>query len=146
MLNSGFAFRFPGSLQITETEASDQAKYECVASNSVGTEYSKATMLYVKSELALYIIPPFLDILLIPLETMNTSWYLRYSKFLFHPQCVLQERLDWKMIFVQENESNIESCYCQSLFICDNSIRGILNNSIANYILEYWLNLFIRMI
>ncbi|XP_058805805.1 tyrosine-protein phosphatase Lar isoform X2 [Phymastichus coffea] len=37
-----------GSLQISESEPSDQGKYECVASNSVGTEYSKSTMLYVK--------------------------------------------------------------------------------------------------
>ncbi|XP_023318195.1 tyrosine-protein phosphatase Lar isoform X3 [Trichogramma pretiosum] len=37
-----------GSLQITESEPSDQGKYECVANNTVGTEYSKSTMLYVK--------------------------------------------------------------------------------------------------
>ncbi|XP_066595289.1 tyrosine-protein phosphatase Lar isoform X3 [Prorops nasuta] len=37
-----------GALQITASDVKDQAKYECVANNSVGTEYSKATMLYVK--------------------------------------------------------------------------------------------------
>ncbi|KAJ8679234.1 hypothetical protein QAD02_015021 [Eretmocerus hayati] len=31
-----------------EAEPTDQAKYECVASNSVGVEYSKSTLLYVK--------------------------------------------------------------------------------------------------
>ncbi|XP_051170943.1 tyrosine-protein phosphatase Lar isoform X3 [Leptopilina boulardi] len=37
-----------GALQITMSEVKDQGKYECVANNSVGTEYSKSTMLYVK--------------------------------------------------------------------------------------------------
>ncbi|XP_076625269.1 tyrosine-protein phosphatase Lar isoform X7 [Colletes latitarsis] len=37
-----------GELQITESEEMDQGKYECVANNSVGTEYSKSAMLYVK--------------------------------------------------------------------------------------------------
>ncbi|XP_011267773.1 tyrosine-protein phosphatase Lar isoform X6 [Camponotus floridanus] len=37
-----------GALQITESDVSDQGKYECVANNSVGTEYSKSTTLYVK--------------------------------------------------------------------------------------------------
>ncbi|KAI4473559.1 hypothetical protein M0802_016053 [Mischocyttarus mexicanus] len=36
------------TLQITNSISSDQAKYECVANNTVGTEYSKSTMLYVK--------------------------------------------------------------------------------------------------
>lgn len=35
---------------IKESDPSDQAKYECVASNSVGTEYAKSIMLYVKSK------------------------------------------------------------------------------------------------
>ncbi|XP_070160478.1 tyrosine-protein phosphatase Lar isoform X5 [Polyergus mexicanus] len=37
-----------GALQITESDVADQGKYECVANNSVGTEYSKSTTLYVK--------------------------------------------------------------------------------------------------
>ncbi|XP_012226663.1 tyrosine-protein phosphatase Lar isoform X5 [Linepithema humile] len=37
-----------GALQITESDVKDQGKYECVANNSVGTEYSKSTTLYVK--------------------------------------------------------------------------------------------------
>ncbi|XP_043260658.1 tyrosine-protein phosphatase Lar isoform X5 [Colletes gigas] len=37
-----------GELQITASEEMDQGKYECVANNSVGTEYSKTAMLYVK--------------------------------------------------------------------------------------------------
>uniref|UniRef100_A0A1B6E7X3 protein-tyrosine-phosphatase n=1 Tax=Clastoptera arizonana TaxID=38151 RepID=A0A1B6E7X3_9HEMI len=38
----------PGSLQITNSVEEDQGKYECVAENAVGTEYSHSTMLYVK--------------------------------------------------------------------------------------------------
>ncbi|XP_046660340.1 tyrosine-protein phosphatase Lar isoform X6 [Homalodisca vitripennis] len=38
----------PGALQITNSMEEDQGKYECVAENSVGTEYSHSTMLYVK--------------------------------------------------------------------------------------------------
>ncbi|XP_017767249.1 PREDICTED: tyrosine-protein phosphatase Lar isoform X4 [Eufriesea mexicana] len=37
-----------GSLQITGSEVNDQGNYECVANNSVGTEYSKTASLYVK--------------------------------------------------------------------------------------------------
>ncbi|XP_020288959.1 tyrosine-protein phosphatase Lar isoform X8 [Pseudomyrmex gracilis] len=37
-----------GTLQIIESDVTDQGKYECVANNSVGTEYSKSTTLYVK--------------------------------------------------------------------------------------------------
>ncbi|XP_037912845.1 tyrosine-protein phosphatase Lar isoform X5 [Hermetia illucens] len=37
-----------GSLQIVNSSEVDQGKYECVAENSVGTEHSKATSLYVK--------------------------------------------------------------------------------------------------
>jgi hypothetical protein len=39
-----------GALQISSSEEEDQGKYECVAENVVGTEYSHATMLYVKGE------------------------------------------------------------------------------------------------
>lgn len=39
---------FSGALQITGSDVNDQGKYECVANNSVGTEYSKSAMLYVK--------------------------------------------------------------------------------------------------
>ncbi|KAI8121523.1 Tyrosine-protein phosphatase Lar [Lucilia cuprina] len=37
-----------GGLQIENSREEDQGKYECVAENSVGTEHSKATNLYVK--------------------------------------------------------------------------------------------------
>ncbi|CAK9817641.1 Tyrosine-protein phosphatase Lar [Anthophora quadrimaculata] len=37
-----------GALQITASDVNDQGKYECVANNSVGTEYSKSAMFYVK--------------------------------------------------------------------------------------------------
>ncbi|KAJ4427562.1 hypothetical protein ANN_25210 [Periplaneta americana] len=37
-----------GALQISSSEEEDQGKYECVAENVVGTEYSHSTMLYVK--------------------------------------------------------------------------------------------------
>ncbi|XP_025828813.1 tyrosine-protein phosphatase Lar isoform X1 [Agrilus planipennis] len=38
----------PGALQIKNSEEKDQGKYECVAENSVGSEYSKPASLYVK--------------------------------------------------------------------------------------------------
>jgi netrin-G3 ligand len=41
---------FIGALQISSSEEEDQGKYECVAENVVGTEYSQSTMLYVKGE------------------------------------------------------------------------------------------------
>ncbi|XP_015173421.1 PREDICTED: tyrosine-protein phosphatase Lar isoform X8 [Polistes dominula] len=47
--NPRFTVLESGTLQITNSISSDQAKYECVANNSVGTEYSKSTMLYVKA-------------------------------------------------------------------------------------------------
>ncbi|XP_026680376.1 tyrosine-protein phosphatase Lar-like, partial [Diaphorina citri] len=40
----------PGALQITNSIEEDQGKYECVAENEVGTEYSPSTMLYVKGK------------------------------------------------------------------------------------------------
>nr|XP_050858261.1 tyrosine-protein phosphatase Lar isoform X8 [Vespula vulgaris] len=46
--NPRFTVLDSGTLQITNSISSDQAKYECVANNSVGTEYSKSTLLYVK--------------------------------------------------------------------------------------------------
>lgn len=41
-------FEFLGSLQISNSISEDQGKYECVAENSIGTEHSKPTSLYVK--------------------------------------------------------------------------------------------------
>lgn len=43
-------FLFLGALQIKNSEEKDQGKYECVAENSIGTEYSKSALLYVKGE------------------------------------------------------------------------------------------------
>ncbi|XP_017884551.1 tyrosine-protein phosphatase Lar isoform X7 [Ceratina calcarata] len=37
-----------GALQIMKSDVNDQGTYECVANNSVGTEYSKSAILYVK--------------------------------------------------------------------------------------------------
>jgi receptor-type tyrosine-protein phosphatase F len=37
-----------GSLQISESQETDQGKYECVAENEVGTEYSYSAQLYVR--------------------------------------------------------------------------------------------------
>lgn len=37
-----------GTLQIVKSEEEDQGKFECVAENSIGTEFSKPTVLYVK--------------------------------------------------------------------------------------------------
>nr|XP_018903286.1 PREDICTED: tyrosine-protein phosphatase Lar isoform X3 [Bemisia tabaci] len=39
---------YPGTLKITKSLESDQAKYECVAENDIGTEISQPTQLYVK--------------------------------------------------------------------------------------------------
>jgi hypothetical protein len=39
---------FAGTLQISSSEEEDLGKYECIAQNNVGTEYSQPTMLYVK--------------------------------------------------------------------------------------------------
>lgn len=44
ILDSGL----PGALQITNSMESDQGKYECVAENSVGTEYSQSVNLFIK--------------------------------------------------------------------------------------------------
>lgn len=37
-----------GALQIINSMESDQGKYECIAENSVGSEYSEPVTLYVK--------------------------------------------------------------------------------------------------
>merc|ERR550534_2372568 len=37
-----------GSLRIEAAEETDQGKYECVATNTVGTEYSYSAQLYVR--------------------------------------------------------------------------------------------------
>ena len=37
-----------GSLHIKESQETDQGKYECVAENTVGTEYSYSAQLYVR--------------------------------------------------------------------------------------------------
>ncbi|XP_037294800.1 tyrosine-protein phosphatase Lar isoform X2 [Manduca sexta] len=37
-----------GTLQIVKSEEEDNGKFECVAENSIGTEFSKPTVLYVK--------------------------------------------------------------------------------------------------
>ncbi|KAJ9585761.1 hypothetical protein L9F63_002456, partial [Diploptera punctata] len=46
--NSRYSILDTGALQISSSEEEDQGKYECVAENVVGTEYSHSTMLYVK--------------------------------------------------------------------------------------------------
>ena len=44
-----FVFCLPlGQLQIAESEESDQGKYECVAKNEVGSQYSYSAQLYVR--------------------------------------------------------------------------------------------------
>ena len=39
-----------GQLQIAESEESDQGKYECVAKNEVGSQYSYSAQLYVRGK------------------------------------------------------------------------------------------------
>ncbi|XP_038108964.1 tyrosine-protein phosphatase Lar isoform X4 [Culex quinquefasciatus] len=48
MTNSRYSINAEGSLQIDNSEESDMGRYECVAENSVGTEHTKQTNLYVK--------------------------------------------------------------------------------------------------
>uniref|UniRef100_A0A182QVC5 protein-tyrosine-phosphatase n=1 Tax=Anopheles farauti TaxID=69004 RepID=A0A182QVC5_9DIPT len=48
MTNPRYSINNEGSLQIDNSEESDMGKYECVAENSVGTEHTKPTPLYVK--------------------------------------------------------------------------------------------------
>lgn len=43
-------FCFPGSLQIKNSDEKDHGKYECVAENSIGTDYSTSAILYVKGK------------------------------------------------------------------------------------------------
>ena len=52
MHKSVFCFiLFPlGQLQIAESEESDQGKYECVAKNEVGSQYSYSAQLYVRGK------------------------------------------------------------------------------------------------
>ncbi len=47
LLTTFFPF-LTGSLQIKESQETDQGKYECVAENTVGTEYSYSAQLYVR--------------------------------------------------------------------------------------------------
>ena len=39
-----------GQLQIAESEESDQGKYECVAKNEVGSQYSYSAQVYVRGK------------------------------------------------------------------------------------------------
>ena len=39
---------FIGQLQINDSQESDQGKYECVAENNVGSQYSYSAQLYVR--------------------------------------------------------------------------------------------------
>ncbi|XP_041778522.1 tyrosine-protein phosphatase Lar isoform X3 [Anopheles merus] len=48
MTNPRYSINSEGSLQIDNSEESDMGKYECVAENSIGTEHTKPTPLYVK--------------------------------------------------------------------------------------------------
>ncbi|XP_065084231.1 tyrosine-protein phosphatase Lar isoform X2 [Ochlerotatus camptorhynchus] len=48
MTNPRYSINSEGSLQIDNSEEGDMGRYECVAENSVGTEHTKQTNLYVK--------------------------------------------------------------------------------------------------
>lgn len=39
-----------GALQISDSQETDQGKYECVAENPVGTQHATAIMLWVRGE------------------------------------------------------------------------------------------------
>ena len=50
LLYLSFLLLFLGQLQIAESEEDDKGKYECVAENSVGTQYSYSAQLYVRGK------------------------------------------------------------------------------------------------
>ena len=43
-----------GQLQIGDSQENDSGKYECVAENSVGSQYSYSAQLYVRSMYIIY--------------------------------------------------------------------------------------------
>lgn len=45
---------FSGALQISDSQETDQGKYECIAENSVGTQHAAAIMLWVRGELKFF--------------------------------------------------------------------------------------------
>lgn len=47
-------FVFSGALQISDSQETDQGKYECVAENSVGTQHATAIMLWVRGKCIIF--------------------------------------------------------------------------------------------
>lgn len=45
-----------GALQISDSQETDQGKYECVAENSVGTQHATAIMLWVRGQCAILVL------------------------------------------------------------------------------------------
>lgn len=45
-----FSFCSPGALQISDSQETDQGKYECVAENSLGTQHATAITLWVRGQ------------------------------------------------------------------------------------------------
>lgn len=49
-----FVLCVSGALQISDSQETDQGKYECVAENSVGTQHATAIMLWVRGECIIF--------------------------------------------------------------------------------------------
>lgn len=47
---------FSGALQISDSQETDQGKYECVAENPVGTQHATAIMLWVRGQYIIFFI------------------------------------------------------------------------------------------
>ena len=51
-----------GQLQIGDSQENDSGKYECVAENSVGSQYSYSAQLYVRSMYIIYFLYEYGDV------------------------------------------------------------------------------------
>lgn len=86
-----------GSLQIKESQETDQGNYECVAENSIGTVYSYAAKLFVRGIILHFPIkkfavfgshpPSFCVIPMLQQHHLQTIKHFKTNYFLFIPQC-----------------------------------------------------------
>lgn len=74
-----------GALQISDSQETDQGKYECVAENSVGTQHATAIMLWVRGECAILV-------LFFSLQRMYFTRFVSIIVFILTVQCVTYVR------------------------------------------------------
>lgn len=84
-----------GALQISDSQETDQGKYECVAENSVGTQHATAIMLWVRGECAILVLfflfkecilcLSFLLLQLLSLFSMFCVIYVRFPPYELPP-------------------------------------------------------------